>query len=63
MVEHNNLELLAISDDGKGFLVPGILDNCPDFYKTVQNFLNYNNKNKNDELLDFIGSSNLNSVM
>ena len=62
MVEHNNLELLAISDDGKEFLVPGMLDNCPDFYKTVQNFLNYNNKNKNDELLEFIGSSNLNSI-
>ena len=43
MVNYKNSSLLAISEDQKNFIVPGLLENCPDYLKSIENFLNHNN--------------------
>ena len=58
MVNYNDSSLLAISYDNENFFIPGISNKCPIYFKSIENFLNYNNGNC-DELLDFIDKSNL----
>jgi hypothetical protein len=38
MVDYNNSSLLAISEDQEKFIIPGVLDNCPDYFKSIENF-------------------------
>ena len=30
MVKHNNAELMAVSDNGNDFFIPGMLKDCPE---------------------------------
>ena len=41
MVKHNNLEHMAVSENGSDFFIPNIIKDCPEQYKTVDNYLNY----------------------
>ena len=61
MVNYQGSSLLAVSD-GKGkFIIPATQVSCPDNFKTIENFLNYNNGD-NKKLLEFIKKSNIDSI-
>ena len=61
MVNHNGSSLLAIRDEGQNFIIPGTLDSCPAYFKTIENFLN-DSSVTNTELLEFIKKSNINPI-
>jgi len=61
MVKHNNLEHMAVSENGSDFFIPNIIKDCPEQYKTVDNYLYYSKKN-DKELKDFIDYKKLSSV-
>ena len=61
MVNYKNFNLLAISEDQKNFIVPGVLENCPDYLKSIENFLNYNNGDL-DVLFKYININNIKEV-
>ena len=61
MVNYNNSSLLAISEDQEKFTIPGVLENCPDYLKSIENFLNYNNGDLTD-LLKYINTNNIKEI-
>ncbi len=61
MINYNNSPLLAVSRDQDKFLIPGIIENCPDYFKSIENFLNYNNGDCN-ELFHYIKNSSLDEI-
>ena len=61
MVNHKGSSLLAISDEGQNFIIPGTLESCPAYFKTIENFLNHSSVT-NKELLEFIKRSNIDPV-
>ena len=58
MVNYNDLKLMAISKNGSDFFIPGTVKDCPEHFKTVENYLNYNKKN-DSELEEFINNNKL----
>lgn len=61
MVNYNNSSLMAISEDQKNFIIPGTLKNCPEYFKCIENFLNYNNGDL-EELLKYININNIKKI-
>ena len=61
MVNYKNSSLLAISEDQKNFIVPGVLENCPDYLKSIENFLNHNNGDL-EVLFKYINIHNIKEV-
>ena len=41
MVNYQNKNLLAIASKREKFIVPGILENCPENFKNLDSFLNF----------------------
>ena len=41
MVNYQNKNLLAIASKEEKFIVPGILENCPENFKNLDSFLNF----------------------
>ena len=61
MVNYNNSSLLAVSKDQEKFIIPGIQKNCPENFKSIENFLNYNNGDC-EELFQYLEISNLREI-
>lgn len=61
MINYENLPLLAVSKIENKYIVPGILQNCPEHFKSIQNFLDFDGGNCK-KLLEFIESHNLEEV-
>ena len=61
MVNYQNKNLLAIASKREKFIVPGILENCPENFKTLDSFLNFE-KGDLRKLQDFINSSKIEDV-
>ena len=45
MINYENLPLLAVSRIENKYIVPGILQNCPEQFKSIQNFLDFDGGN------------------
>jgi len=61
MVNFMDKNLLAIEVESARYAIPGILENCPDYYKSIDKFLNYENGNCK-KLTDFINNSKIDLV-
>ena len=61
MVNYINSSLLAVSEDQKKFIIPGVLKNCPEYFRSIENFLDYNNGDL-EELLKYINSNILEKI-
>ena len=61
MVNYQNKNLLAIASKEGKFIVPGILENCPENFKNFDSFLNFE-KGDLKKLKDFISSSKIDEI-
>jgi len=61
MVNYNNSKSMAISDNGKRFKVFSSFENLPEYFNSIEDFLNEKN-NDYQELISYIKSQDLSSV-
>jgi len=61
MVNYNNSKSMAISDDGKRFIVFSSFKNLPEYFNSIEDFLNKKN-NDYQELINYLKSQDLSYV-
>tara|TARA_Y100000768_G_scaffold341492_1_gene286004 strand:+ start:454 stop:1341 length:888 start_codon:yes stop_codon:yes gene_type:complete len=61
MVNYNNSKSMAISDDGKKFKVFSSFENLPEYFNSIEDFLNKKN-NDYQELINYLKSQDLSYV-
>ncbi|MDG2171441.1 MAG: fumarylacetoacetate hydrolase family protein [Gammaproteobacteria bacterium] len=61
MVDYNGAALMAVGKNNNKYIIPGVLDNCPEHFKSIDKFLNYDNADCS-KLRNFIKASNLEEI-
>ena len=61
MVNYENSSLLAVSNTKGKYIIPALVEECPNYFKSIENFLNYEEHDNND-LDNFIKKSNLKEI-